>query len=153
MQPAIIEDYTDIGIDVGRIVRRIIFHLSPEVLDGLREVRLLDRHEKAFACYKKGEAAIEIYVSELLGGFPRVLLKTFYPLTYPIIGMAVGHELDHHVNRGREDIDREATAEANIMKYVYPSLGVFKPAAKFILLLCRPFRRSVDQRINRAETG
>ncbi|HOW56227.1 MAG TPA: hypothetical protein PLR60_16430 [Syntrophorhabdaceae bacterium] len=29
-------------------------------------------------------------------------------------------------------MDKEASAEANVMKYMYPSLGVFKPAAKLI---------------------
>ncbi len=59
-------------------------------------------------------------------------LGLFYPLTYTIVGMAFCHELDHHVHRSDGGMDKEASAEANVMKYMYPSLGVFKPAAKLI---------------------
>jgi len=142
MQPTVIENYRDIGVDVGHIVRRILSHLSPETLEGLHEVRLLEKHDHAFACYKKEEGAIEIYVADLLGYLPRILLKPFYPFTYMVVGMAVGHELDHHVNRNKHEIDREASAEANIMRYVYPSLGIFKPAARMSSFLGRPLRVS-----------
>jgi hypothetical protein len=104
---------------VGHILHRILSHLTPDILDGLKEVRILDKcHilEKCkypFACYKRGKGAIEIFVSELLGHFPPIILKMLYPMTYMIIGMAVGHELDHHVNRNTKGIDREASAEAN----------------------------------------
>ena len=143
MQPAVTENYTDIGIDVGSIVRRILSYLSPSILDGLQEVRILDKCQilekckKPFACYKREERVIEIYVSEMLGDFRPFILKVFYPFTYMFIGMAVGHELDHHANRDIKNIDREASAEANIMKYIYPSLGIFKPTVRIISFIAR----------------
>jgi hypothetical protein len=141
MGPIIVENYRDVGVDVAHIVHRILSHLSPEVLEGLHEVRLLEKHDHAFACYKKEEGAIEIYLVDLLGFLPPIFWKAFYPFTYLVVGMAVGHELDHHVNRNNDEIDREASAEANIMKYVYPSVGVFKPAARTISFLARSLRR------------
>lgn len=147
MPPTVIEHYRDIGVDVGYIVHRILSHLSPDILEGLHEVRLLERHDHALACYKKEEGAIEIYVAELLGYLPRILLKMFYPFTYMVVGMAVGHELDHHVNRNNHDIDREASAETNIMRYVYPSLGIFRPAARIISFGARPLRRLWEKKI------
>jgi hypothetical protein len=132
MQPVIIENYTKLGVDAGRIVRRILSHLPPDIFEGLCEVRLLDRHDTGFACYRKNEGIIEIYVTMLLGNFSPILLKLLYPFTYMLIGMALGHELDHHVNRNNQGIDREASAEANIMRYIYPSLGIFKPAVRII---------------------
>ena len=141
MQPTVLENYRDIGVDVGHIVRRILSHLSPEILEGLHEVRLLEKHDHAFACYKKEEGAIEIYLCDLLGYLPRFFLEAFYPFTYMVVGMAVGHELDHHVNRNSHEIDREASAEANIMKYVYPSLGIFKPAVRTMSCVARSLRR------------
>ncbi|MFB3887157.1 MAG: hypothetical protein ACE144_18175 [Thermodesulfobacteriota bacterium] len=95
----IVENYRNVGVDVAHIVRRILSHLSPEVLEGLHEVRLLERHDHAFACYKKAEGAIEIYLVDLLGFLPPIFWKAFYPFTYLVVGIAVAHELDHHVNR------------------------------------------------------
>ncbi len=152
MQPRVIENYRDIGVDVGQIVRKILSHLSPEVLEGLHEVRLLEKHNHAFACYKREEGVIEIYVADLLGYLPRILLKLFYPLTYVVIGMAVGHELDHHVNRNNYEIDREPSAEANIMRYVYPSLGIFKPVVRTISFLAR-WLRTLKQKSSDEKPG
>lgn len=97
MLPTIIENYTDVGIDVGRMVRRILSNLSPDILDGLKEVRILDKCrllEKCkhpFACYNKGEGTIEIYVSELLGDFPQIISKVLYPITY----MGINRDSDY----------------------------------------------------------
>ncbi len=149
----IVENYRNVGVDVAHIVRRILSHLSPEVLEGLHEVRLLEKHDHAFACYKKEEGAIEIYLADLLGFLPPIFWKAFYPFTYLVVGMAVGHELDHHVNRNNQQIDREASAEANIMRYVYPSLGIFKPAARLISFCGRPLRGFWEKIIKKIETG
>jgi len=150
MQPKIIENYTRVGVDVGSIVRRVLSHLPLDILEGLREVRVLDRNNahSAFACYLKDEGTIEIYVSDLLGDFPHILLKLFYPFTYMVVGMAVGHELDHHVNRNNPGIDREESAEKNIMRYVYPSLGIFKPVVRTISFLTRSLRRLRQKKIH-----
>ena len=151
MLPTIVEDYQPNGIDVGSIVRRILSHLSPDLLDGLHEVRLLDQHDKAFACYKRNDGIIEIYVTELLGGFSPIWLKMLYPITYTLIGMALGHELDHHVNRDNQQIDKEKSAESHVWKYIYPSLGVFKPAMWVFASLFRAMPRSWQQRIGNME--
>ena len=153
MLPKIIENYSMVGVDVARIVRRILSHLSPKMLDGLHEVRLLEKHDHAFACYKKEEGAIEIYVADLLGYLPRILLRLFYPFTYMVVGMALGHELDHHVNRNNQDIDLEETAETNIMKYVYPSLGIFRPAARIASVSWWPLRRLWEMKIKKTKNG
>lgn len=153
MLPRIIENHTNVGVNVGRIVHRILSHVSPDILTGLNEVRLLEGHEQAFACYKKDEGAIEIYLDELLGDFPPVFLKLFYPFTYMVVGMALGHELDHHVNRNNNLIDREASAERNIMNYVYPSMGLFKPIVRIFSLGFLPFRRIGSKRIMDQNNG
>ena len=145
MPPKIIENHANVGIDAGRIVHRILSHVSPDILTGLNEVRLLERHDQAFACYKKNEGVIEIYLGELLRDFHPVFLKLFYPFTYMIVGMALGHELDHHVNRNSNVMDKEASAETNIMNYVYPSMGLFKPVVKIVSLCLRPFRRIITK--------
>ena len=149
MQPKVIEKYTKVGVDAGRIVRRILSHLPPSILEGLREVQLLDRNDThpAFGCYRKDDGTIEIYMADLLGDFPQIFLRLLYPLTYVVVGMAVAHELDHHVTRNNLEIDREASAEANIMKYVYPSLGIFKPAVRIISFSARSLHRLREKKI------
>ncbi len=92
-------------------------------------------------------------MADLLGYLPRSFLKVFYPFTYMVVGMAVGHELDHHVNRNNQGIDREASAEANIMTYVYPSLGIFKPAARVVSFIGRPLRKLLEKKIEKMENG
>jgi len=53
--------------------------------------------------------------------------------------MALGHELDHHVRRHEiiSKEDYEKSAEKNSLKYIYPSLGVFRPFVKVIAYLLR----------------
>jgi len=59
-------------------------------------------------------------------------IKKSYIFPYLTIGMALGHEIDHHVNRDRRTIDEEKTAEKNALKYIYPSMGFFKPLVKVL---------------------
>src|SRR4030042_4499390 len=99
MGPTIVEDHIKIGIDAGRIVRRSLSHLPASTLEGLREVRLLGKNHKGFARYRARQGIIEIYLEELLGTFSPILLKVFYPFTYTVVGMALCHEIDHHVHR------------------------------------------------------
>ncbi len=56
MQPTVIENDKDIGVDVGRIVRRILLYLSPGIVEGLNEVRLLENSDNAFACIRRMKA-------------------------------------------------------------------------------------------------
>lgn len=153
MNPKIIENYSCIGVDVGKIVRRIISNLPIGPIAGLREIHLLDSHDSAFATYSRKQKKINIYVSELLGDFPPLFLKLFYPFTYMVIGMAVGHELDHHVTRDRHDLDREKSAEKNSMKYVYPSLGLFKPVYLCFKFIYIPIHKLLLHRGNKSNIG
>ncbi len=139
--PQIVEKYTDIGTDVGRIVRRILSHLPPDVLDGLREVRILDRNTEhpAFGCYRSGEGSIELYVADIIGWLPFFLRKS-YLVPYVFVGVTLGHELDHHAQRANRAVDRELSAERSAFKYVYPSLGIFKPLAWTVVAVARPLR-------------
>jgi hypothetical protein len=145
-RPTVIENFTDVGVDVGRIVRRILSHVDPHILEGLRQVRLLDPDfTVAFARYKKEERAIEIYVENMIGEAPSILLKMMYPITYFYIGMVLGRQLDSHVHRNSTDMDREASSEAIIMNYIYPSFGRFKPIVRGISLLFRVLGRGADR--------
>jgi hypothetical protein len=51
---------------------------------------------------------------------------------FPISGnwVALGHEIDHHVNRDNEEAEKEQHAEANALEYIYPFFHVMKPIRK-----------------------
>lgn len=134
----IIESYTSCGVNVGKIVKRIIRYLPPNILEGINTIKVLDIHpsHRGFAKYNKQEGQIEIYVQEIVSWQPW-LLKKSYVFPYLSIGLALGHEIDHHVNRYNHSIDLEHSAETNALKYVYPSLGIFKPIPKLISFLAR----------------
>ena len=144
MLPNIIENHSETEVNVAGIVRRIIAHLPSEVIDELNEIIILDKNEEnsAFGAYWKSYGRIELYLDGITLWLPWLLKKT-YVIPYVFLGTALGHELDHHVNRLNNLPDKEASAEANAFKYVYPSLGIFKPIATLILsfLRKRPFRK------------
>lgn len=126
-------NHTYVGVDVERIVRRILSHVDPHMLEGLHEIRLLDPgFTDALARYKKDEGTIEIYVGNVIADAPPILLKLMYPITYFYIGMVLGHQLDNHIHRNTTDIDRKVSVEGIIMNYVYPSFGIFKPIIRGI---------------------
>ncbi len=129
----ILEEHNSCGVDVKKIVVRIIKYAPPESIKGLEEIRLLnsDPTDNGFAKYIKAAKRIELYIDDIVGWQPW-LLKKSYIFPYLTIGMALGHEIDHHVNRDRRTIDEEKTAEKNALKYVYPSMGFFKPLVKAI---------------------
>ena len=145
MIPKIIEQHSEADINVLGIVQRIIKHLPSEILDGLQEIVITDTtpNRNAFACYRRGEKRIELYLDGITLWQPWFLKKT-YVFPYLFIGMALGHEIDHHVNRNRADTDREASAENNALRYVYPSLGLFKPVYRLCSLIAR-----VNKRVHR----
>jgi len=138
MYPKIIESHAECGVNVGKIVRRIIKYSPRDSIQGLETIRILDQAPgaKGFACYLKEEKEIRLFVNDLVGWQPWVLKKS-YIFPYLSIGLALGHEIDHHVNRDNFRIDKERAAESNALKYIYPSLGVFKPMAKLIEFLMR----------------
>ena len=124
--PKIKKSYTDCGVNIGRMVKRIINHAPPESINGLKEIEILDKDPgaKGFAAYSKKNAKIEIFIEDLIGWQPLLLKKSF---VFPYLGisLALGHEIDHHVNRNNDMIDKEKSAERNAIKYVYPSFGIF----------------------------
>ena len=133
MRPKITESHRNYGINIGRIVRRIVEHVPGNCLEDLKEIRILDKDpdNQGLACYLKNEGRIEIFAYDLIGDLPWVIKKT-YILPYVILSMALGHEIDHHVNALADNIDKEKSAENNALRYVYPSFGIFKPIAKLL---------------------
>jgi len=141
--PKIIESHSEYGVNIGKIVKRIIRYAPKTSIQGLKIIRILDKapNSKGFACYLKEEREIRLFVNDLIGWQPWLLKKSFI-FPYLSVGLALGHEIDHHVNRNNETIDREIYAERNALKYVYPSLGVFKPLAKLFSFLFKRQRPS-----------
>lgn len=129
-----------------KIVRRIVQYAPPVCLDGLNEIELLDRdtRDNCFASYNRSKSKIELFVGDIIGWQPWILRKSFI-LPYLEVGIALGHELDHHVNREKKDIDKEKSAENNVLKYIYPSFGMFKPIVKLISIVANSFRRGREQ--------
>jgi hypothetical protein len=140
MQPKVTGNYTACGVKVDKMITRMIKFAPQSSLDGLNEIMILDEdpNDRAFARYSKEEGKIELYVSDIVGWQPW-LLKKSYIFPYFTLGMTLGHELDHHVRRNANvsNEDRERFAEANALKYIYPSFGVFKPFFKFIAYLLK----------------
>ena len=135
MKPIITEHHSEKVVKVRKIVDRIIRNQSIETLNGLNEISILDKMEPdiAFGRYKRAEQKIEIYLDNILKWQPWLIKKT-YLFPFITIAMALAHELDHHVNRNNNLIDREYSAEKNMLKYIYPAIGIFKPLIRFLLL-------------------
>ena len=140
--PKISECNSDYDVNVGRIVRRIIKYAPPYCLKGLREIKIMDKDpdDIGFSCYKRGDKKIELYIEDIIGWQPSFLRKS-YLFPYVTIGIALGHEIDHHVNREHNESTKEESAESNALKYVYPSFGVFKPLVQLFSLLLRIKRK------------
>jgi len=134
----VIENYSPSGVDVGKMVRRMIRYAPQYCMQGLTEIRLLDRDpsDRGFACYYADKGRIDIFVQDIVGWQPWILRKT-YVFTYLAVGLALGHELDHHVNRGRNPQDDERMAEANSLKYIIPSMGPFYRTLRIVSWLLR----------------
>jgi hypothetical protein len=143
MTPNIIENHTEKNVNVLKIVQRIIRDLPTNVTEGLEEIVILDKNTEvdSFGCYKNRERRIELYLDGITLWQPWLLKKTYF-FPYLSIGMVLGHEIDHHVNRNNSSIDREQSAEMNMMKYIYPSLGIFKPFTNILLLLFTKINRN-----------
>ena len=148
MTPKITQRHSETDINVLGIVQRIIRHLPSNIYEGLQEIVILDsnpNNTNAFACYRRADRRIELYLDGITLWQPWLLKKT-YLFPYLFIGMALGHELDHHVNRNGPGIDRETSAETNALRYVYPSLGLFKPIFRLISIIARA---RVNKRVHR----
>jgi hypothetical protein len=143
MLPKITESHSDCGVNVGKIIRRIIKYAPQDSLQDLIEVKTLDKDPDtlSFARYIRADKRIEIFIDDIVGWQPWLLKKSYF-FPYLTIGMALGHEIDHHVNRDMGNPDRERSAESNALKYVYPSFGIFKPLVKLISFIWRPKKSS-----------
>lgn len=128
MPPRIVEAYSHRGVDVARIVKRVVKYAPRYSLEGLEEILILDKDPRniGFASYHRKEKRIELYVSDIIGWQPWILRKS-YIFPYMVVAMALGHEIDHHVRREADQADKEECAEGNVLRYVYPSFGIFKP--------------------------
>jgi hypothetical protein len=133
MLPKITECHSDCGVNVEKIIKRIVKYAPPSSLQDLNEIKILDKDPEniGFASYCKEERRIELFVDDIIGWQPWLLKKSFI-FPYLAIGLTLGHEIDHHVNRGNNRLEKEKSAESNALKYIYPSFGVFKPIAKLI---------------------
>jgi len=138
--PVIITQYTPCGVNVEKIIKRIVKYIPKGYLEGLREIAILDLdpRKKGFASYWSRTGRIELYVKDIIGWQPWVIKKSFV-IPYLSLGLALGHEIDHHVTRNQTTHNKEKQAESNAYRYIYPSFGIFKPLAKLISLF---FRRS-----------
>ena len=151
--PKIIENHIDPDVDARSIIERIIKYAPEDALHELNEIVLFDtnQNDDCFACYRRGEKSIELYLGDIIGWLPWIL-KRSYVVPYLFVGIALGHELDHHVNRYNVNIDREISAETNALKYIYPSFGPFKPIAKLASLLVpqpKMANKSLENDVNR----
>ncbi len=143
----IIESYSNCGVDVAKIIRRIIRFAPQSSIKDLKIIRLVDKdsYSRGFGCYFKKEKEIRIFVKEIIDWQPWILKKTII-FPYLTIAVTLGHEIDHHVNRNNENIDMEKSAAINALKYVYPSFGIFKPVVKIILFFVDLFKRKKIKR-------
>ena len=132
MYTSIVEKHSVQGLNVKAIVKRIIKHLPSEVLKGLNEITLLNKHDKYFVRYIQDEGRIELFVDDIVGWQPWFLKKT-YIFPYLCIGIELSSAIEHHVNRDKVSPDGEYIPQ-NPLKYLYPSLGIFKYVLK--LLFC-----------------
>ena len=143
MLPKIVEKHSETTVDVAGIVHRILKHLPSRTINGLLEVIILDKNDShsAFGCYRQNAGRIELYLDGITLWQPWLLKKT-YIFPYLTIGMVLGHEIDHHVNRDKPEIEKEEAAETNWFTYVYPSLGPFKPFVRFFGWVALFFRKT-----------
>ena len=63
MALTIIENHSDCGVNIRKIIERIIRHAPPDCLDGLEEIRILNKDpaDISFAKYDRIQKRIEIY--------------------------------------------------------------------------------------------
>jgi hypothetical protein len=71
------------------------------------------------------------------------LLRKSVVFPYLAIGLALGHEIDHHVNRDNEEVEKEQHAEANALYYIYPFFLVMKPMRKVVTFLRKKEKQKV----------
>lgn len=144
MYPKIIAAYSNHGVNICKMVQRIIKYAPEENISGLNIIRLVDKSpdDRFFACYLKDYREIYLFVDDIIGWLPW-LFKKSYIFPYLAVGLALGHEIDHHVNRENNTVDKEKSAERNALKYIYPSFGIFKPFMRlFAFMVTKGLRKA-----------
>jgi len=139
MYPSIVEKHSVQGLDLKAIVKRIIKHLPSEVLKGLNEITLYNKHDEYFARYIRDEGRIELFVEDIVGWQPWLLKRTYF-FPYLCVGIELGGAIEQHVNRENVSPDEEFIPQ-NPLKYVYPSLGIFKYALKMIFCVHKTYSK------------
>jgi len=116
------------GINSAAIVKRIVDYLPHRTLNGLTEITLFGSNEECFGCYIRDEKRIELYLEEIVGWQPWLLKKTY---VFPVmcIGLILGHEIDHYVNRENPHFIEEFPSR-NTIQFIVPSLGIFRHLIK-----------------------
>ena len=111
MNPTISENHTESDVNVRKIVERVIRYQQPETLRDLYEIEIVDNRkpDNAFACYKKSKRKIVIYLEPILKWQPWILKKTYF-FPFVMIAMTLAHELDHHMNRDNDFVNKENSA-------------------------------------------
>jgi hypothetical protein len=146
MYPLITEIHFVRGINVAAMVRRMVEHLPSSVLEGLKEITLLNTHEKYFGRYIKKEGRIELYVEDIVGWQPWILKKTYF-FPYFCIGIELGIGLEQHVYNRSLYYGKEYRPNYPFM-YIYPSLGILKIIIKPILYMLKLYY-SLKQRLHK----
>jgi hypothetical protein len=143
MYTSIVEKHSVSGIDIKAIINRIIIHLPTEVINGLNEITLLNKNEKTFGQYIYNEGRIELYVDDIVGWQPWLLKKT-YLFPYMCIGIELGGLIEEHVNRDIVEPNGEYIPK-NPLKYIYPSLGVFKYVLKLLFYIRKAYLKIIKR--------
>lgn len=138
MDIKIVESHIECGVDVGKILKRILKYVPPESIEGLKMINTENNTtlNKAFSSYDKNEKKITLYIDSILSFLPNIFIKS-YLLPYFFIATELGIGIDFHYNRKKEwnFKDRKRHAEKNGLNHVYLSFGIFKPVVRMIQLI------------------
>ena len=78
MYPKIIASYGEYGVNIGKIVQRIIKYAPEDSIRGLNAVRIVDKSpdNRGFACYLKDHGEIYLFVDDIIGWQSWLLKRT-----------------------------------------------------------------------------
>jgi hypothetical protein len=118
MNARVIENHCETGLNLAGIAKRIIKYMPEWTVNGVNEIVIPDASEEedCFGAYDRKVRRIELHAGDSIGWVPWILKKT-YLIPYILIGQALGHETDHHVNR--QNPCGEKATETTALKYVY----------------------------------
>ncbi len=72
MSVKITECHSECGVNIGKMVKRMIKYSPPGTLKGLNEIQISDNdpNDIGFARYRKNERRIELYADDIIGRMP-----------------------------------------------------------------------------------